>query len=329
MAGENPGGITEIMVSAVDSSRTKAANNMKNSNALFFMLSEKKRVDPYPGGAPVGEPIMYGAELRAQAYAGAQTLRTQQPRVLTQANYYKTNYVVPIVITGDEMADVSGQKGRVKLLAARTDAAYEIMKNTLGEDCYSALPTNGGLNIQGLQAMFPLDNAVGSFGGISRAENPWWRHYNLAEDFGGENPFLVGIEKCILAVSPGGGMGPDLGVADNPMYSLISAEIRANVRYNTYMRNEKFAEVNLQHIQFDGMTITPDGGLGGSLKPVRTLYGLNTKFIKYRPHKKWNLRAMKQNRPFNQDIEGTMLFHRALLTLSAMRYHFRMSDTAE
>ena len=328
MAGENPGGSTEIAVVAVDSTRTEAANNMVNENALLLLMKEKKRIDPFDGGSFIGEPIRYGDGLRAQTYAGAQVLKTQQPRMLTQAKYYKTNYVVPVVITGDELADTVNQKGRVKLLMERTRGAHDILSNTINEDFYSDVPTNGGLNIQGLQAALPSDPTTGAFGSISRADNPWWRHHVASAAYT-EEDILPALRNLII-IAGGKSMGSklDIGVADMIMYGKIAAAVDKNTRYSPMagQRQKKFQEVGITHIMFENMAITADAAFGAGA-PAQTLFGLNTKFVKYRPHRRWNRRAMKQNRPFDQDIEGSMLYHRAALTFLAMRNHFRMTDT--
>ncbi len=85
--------------------------------------------------------------------------------------------------------------------------------------------------------------------------------------------------------------------------------------------------------QYMGADIYLDGGIGGfagsAVSTEGTCYFLNSKFLKFRPHKDRNFVALSPNRRYavNQDAEVAILAFAGAFTCSGARFSGRVKAT--
>ena len=215
----------------------------------------------------------------------------------------------------------------IDLLEARLEVAEATMANLITGGLYSDGTGAGGKQIQGLQAVAPVNPAAAPYGGIDGAVFTFWQ--NAVSDqtaLAGLDPSLIqGFWNELWASLVRGQDRPDLIMADNTVWNAYVASLQAQQRFS----NTNDADAGFSMLKFFDADVCLDGGIyngaNGPGTPAGTAFFLNTNYLHYRPHADRNMVPLSPNRRYatNQDAEVQILAWAGALTTSGRMFQGR------
>lgn len=287
--------VSDIIATTIQSRSGDLADNVTNNNALLRRLKDRGNIKTFSGGNVILEEIMYNDTTtdNTNSYSGYEVLNVSQNSPISAAQYSITQYASAVTISGLEMIQNSGKEAIIDLLDGRMEVAEAQLANRISGDIYLDGTGNSGKNITGLGAAVPDDPTSGTYGAIDRATWSFWRSvvYSGTTD-GGAAVSAANIQGYMDALAVQlirGTDKPDLIVADNNYYKFYLQSMQAIQRVTsegTGMAGAGFASLKYYGA---GMAsdVVLDGGIGSDAT-ANHMWFLNTKYIKFRPHKDRN-----------------------------------------
>ncbi len=190
-------------------------DNIFKDSAFMALLRLLDAVDVQNGGERIRAPLMYGSNSTVKSYQGAETLDTTLQDGITTAFYEWREIGGTIGITRKEERQNSGEAAKIGLLTSKVKQAemsmrevlnFQTVQGTLSSSTF--VPGNDAKDLNPLGYFLRKLNATdptsgGNVGGISGADNSWWRHKTAVFDSGSTdtgNSFAV--NRPIFAASP-------------------------------------------------------------------------------------------------------------------------------
>lgn len=313
--------ISEIATTTIESRRRRLADNVTDNTALLSRMQQRGRIRTVSGGRTIYEELEYAENSTYKRYSGYEVLNIQPSDVFSAAEYAFKQVAVAVTISGLEELQNSGRERMIDLLERRISNAEKTMVNNLSGDLYSDGTGDGGKQIGGLQSLVATAPAMGTVGGINRANFPFWR--NQVET-GVVVTGTVNIREKMIAlwIKCCRNMDkPDLIPADNVFYQAYWSALQDQQRFT----NPQMGRMGFTNLKFDTADVILDGGVGGSA-PASSMYFLNTNYIHWRPHANRNMRALEPDRfATNQDAMVKLIGWAGNLTLSNAELQGRLS----
>ncbi|MGO4125714.1 phage major capsid protein [Inquilinus sp. YAF38] len=303
--------LTEIVTTTLRNRSGKLADNVTKNNALLAKLAAKGNAKPAAGGRTLVQELEYAENSTFQYYSGYQLLDVSPSDVFTAAEFDWKQGAVAVTISGLEgRIQNAGKEQIIELLGARIKNAERTMKNNIALGCYADGTGTGGKEMGGLQLLVPKDPTTGTVGGVNRATWTFWRNQQVQDATMTSATIQPKMQQLYLSCSRGRDQ-PDLGIADNNAYMAYWQSLNPIQR----ITNTETANAGWKNLEFVGMPIVFDGGIGGGC-PANTMYFLNTDYIFYRPHSATNMVPMDDVRSINQDATVQMILWAGNMTLS-------------
>lgn len=328
-----PTSTTDVIVGAIESRRRKISDNVTKNNALLSHLREKGRVLTVSGGSLILEELAFAENGNASFYSGYDTLPTSPQDVLSAAQFSLKQAAVPVTISGLEKLQNSGKEEMIDLMSARLDVAEGTLANIITQGCYGDGTAWSGKSLVGLDAAVEATataSQTSTYGGISRTSFPFWRSSCTSTSATINTAATVqAVVNAAWADVVRGSDQPDFGIMDNNFWKDWVASLQQIQRISDPSR----AKLGFATTQYMNMDIYLDGGVGGfagsGSATEGTFYLLNSKFLKFRPHKDRNFVALSPERRYavNQDAEVAILAFAGALTCSGARYSGRVKAT--
>ena len=224
------------------------------------------------------------------------------------------------------MLQNSGKEAFIDLLEARLNVAEATMMNKLAQSVYSDGTGSSGKEITGLNAAVPSDPTTGTYGGIDRATWTFWRSklydFSAASVTPGSST-IQGAMNSLWGSLIRGSDRPDLIVLDTNYWGYYLASLQAQQRFTS----PETGNLGFPSIKFMDADVVLDGGIGGYC-PANTGFMLNTKYLKWRPHKDRNMVPLSPNRRYaiNQDAEVQILAWAGNLCSSGAQFQGRIQN---
>lgn len=302
--------ISDIIATTIQSRSGELADNVLNNNALLMMLREKGNVREFGGGNVILEEIMYTdtTTLNANSYSGYEVLNVSPNSPISAAQFPIQQYYASVTISGLEMLQNASKEAIIDMLDGRMDVAEKQLVNRIAADIYLDGTGNSGKNITGLAAAVPDAPTSGTYGGINRATWNFWQ----SQVFSGVNnggaavsaANIVNYMTQLALKAVRGRDRMDLFVADNNYYSMYVNALQAIQRVQSE-GNTKLAGAGFPALKFYGggmaADVVLDGGIGANAT-ANHMWGLNTNYIFFRPHRDRNFVPIGGERQaINQD----------------------------
>jgi hypothetical protein len=321
------------IISTTIQSRSKAlADNVTENNALLMKMRERGNVKPFSGGNVILEEIMYNdsGTQNAGSYSGYDTIDITPNSPISAAQYDIKQYAAAVSISGLEMLQNTGKEQIVDLLEGRIQVAEAQLQNQISAGLYSDGTGNGGKDLVGLAAAISTSPTSGTYGGINRATWTFWR--NVAFDAttdGSAAATSANIQSYMNRVAVQlvrGTDRPDMIVADNNYYRLYLESLQLIQRIgSTDTGGAGFTSLKYFGAGFN-CDVFLDGGIGGSA-PANRMYFINTKYLKFRPHRERNFTAIGGDRQsVNQDAIVRLMGWAGALTCSGAQFQGILAD---
>jgi hypothetical protein len=288
--------ISDIIATTIQSRSGELADNVTNNNALLMMLRERGNVREFSGGNVILEEIMYtdSTTTNVNSYSGYEVLNISPNSPISAAQFSIQQYAAAVTISGLEMLQNSSKEAIIDLLDSRMDIAEAQLINRIAGDIYLDGTGNSGKNITGLAAAIPDSPGSGTYGGISRSAFTFWQSQVFSGlTNGGAAVSAANIQAYMTQLSLKAVRGRDrmdLFVADNNYYSMYVQSMQAQQRVMSE-GNTKLAGAGFPALKFYGggmqADVVLDGGIGNNAT-ANHMWGLNTKYISFRPHRDRN-----------------------------------------
>jgi len=318
--------VTDIIATTIQNRSRTIADNVTKNNAILSRMSQRGNVRTISGGNVILEELSFAENGNGGFYSGYDLLPVAAQDVISAAEFSLKQYAVPVVMSGLEMLQNSGKEAFIDLLEARLNVAESTMMNELSQSIYSDGTGSGGKEITGLNAAVPSDPTTGTYGGISRDTWTFWR--SQLYDFSVETvtPSATTIQAAmndLWSSTIRGNDRTDLIVLDNVYWTYYITSLQAQQRFTS----PDTGNLGFPSIKFMDADVVLDGGIGGYC-PASTGFFLNTKFLKWRPHKDRNMVPLSPNKRYstNQDAEVQILAWAGNLTCSGAQFQGRMQN---
>ncbi|MFO1183572.1 MAG: phage major capsid protein [Bauldia sp.] len=304
---------TEVVTTTLDAYRDALADNIAANIPLLSRLKSKGNTDPAGGGVHLLENLMYASNSTVKWYSGLETLDVSQSDVLTSASFNWKELNANVIISGLDKAQNSGSRESIYSLAkSRVKVAEITMMNTIGAALFFSNTENAGKSIGGLQHLIADLPTSGVVGGIDAGTYPWWR--NQFYDFSANSvtPSSSTIQHAMnvvfLACQRNSDM-IDLWVGDSTYFTYYLESLTANQRF----MDDQQASSGFRALKFWGgvSDVIYDPNC-----PANHMYGLNTKYIHYRPHKDYNFVTLEDKVSINQDATVVPIYWKGNMTVS-------------
>ena len=318
--------VSDIVATTIQNRSRQIADNVTKNNALLSRLNQRGNVKTISGGNVILEELSFAENGNAGFYSGYDLLPVAAQDVISAAEFSIKQFAVPVVMSGLEMLQNSGKEAFIDLLEARLNVAEATMMNKLAQSVYSDGTGSGGKEITGLNAAVASSPSSGTYGGIDRATWSFWRNqkYDFSDNTITPGPTTIqAAMNTLWASCTRGNDRPDLIVVDTIYWGYYMASLQALQRF----ASPETGNLGFPSLKFMDADVVLDGGIGGYC-PASTGFFLNTKYMKWRPHKDRNMVALSPNRRYaiNQDAEVQILGWAGNLTCSGAQFQGRLQN---
>ena len=314
--------ISELITVGIESRTGEIRDNVTANNAVLVQLKKKGRMVPVSGGTQINEEISYAANGNGQYYSGYDQLSVAAQDTLTSANYDWKQYAVAVTISGREKRINSGKEGIINLLDARLDNAESTMANDITTGIYSDGTGSGGKTITGLDAAVPEDPTTGTYGGINRAtaSNAFWKSQLYDPSSTPTSTTIQGYMNILWAKCIRGADHPDLIIAGQTIWSTWIASLQLIQR----VTDPASADLGFPTTKFFNCDVVLDN-VTGMANSGNDMYFLNTKYLRWRPHKDCNMVPLDPETRYavNQDASVAFLGFMGNLTCAGAKFQGR------
>ena len=328
--------VSDIVATTIESRTKKLQDNVTNNNAFLQRLQERGNTRTISGGSEIFEEISFAENGNAGWYSGYDLLPVAAQDVISTARFNLKQAAVPVIISGLEQLQNAGPEQMIDLLEGRINVAEDTMMNMLSSGVYGDGTQAGGKAVIGLNAAIPAAAssgrvATGTYGGIDRATWSFWRPYYSKPGTALTAATITGEMNAVWAQLVRGRDRPDLIPCDSFMWQLYLASLQAQQRFTD--PNMK-AGAGFPSIKFMDADMVLDGGLyfassaWGTGAPAKTMFFVNSKFFKWRPHSARNMVTLSPNKRYaiNQDAEVSILAWAGAITASGQGFHGRLES---
>jgi hypothetical protein len=286
--------VTDIIATTIQNRSRTIADNVTKNNALLARLGQRGNIRTISGGNVILEELSFAENANAGFYSGYDLLPVAAQDVISAAEFQIKQLACPVVISGLEMLQNSGKEALIDLLEARLNAAV------------------------------PSSPGSGTYGGIDRGTWNFWRSqlYDFSTAVVTPGPTTIqNAMNTLWASCTRGNDRPDLIVLDTVYWGYYMASLQAIQRFTS----PDSANLGFPTIKFMDADVVLDGGIGGYC-PSQTGFFLNTKYLKWRPHRDRNMVALSPNKRYaiNQDAEVSVIGWAGNLTCSGAQFQGRM-----
>ena len=308
---------------------------VSSGNALLAVLDRKNLWKAYSG--PRIRETLQIAKPDMQFYSGYDYLQNKPIELFNDAFFTPKQAVTPIMLSMEEILNNEGKNQRMDVLESYIDAAERSMRDSVNAAIYSDGTQNGGKGFTGLAVAVPIVTNAGTYGGISRADNPIWR----TSSFDAQTAFPdLGTQVNSATIRPmlnrimtrrsRGSNYADLLIMSPEHYEAYDAATTAIQRITT---EGGLAKLGFQSLEYVGggkrAEIVLDGGIGSAI-PANTTFGLHTDSLRmrYNPSRNFDkLFSGDGQMPINQDAIAQFIGFMGDLTMANPLFNWRLFDS--
>lgn len=312
---------TQAFSAAIANYRDSAADDVTDNNALLAILSERGNIDPYDGGVEILEQVLYTEVAASGWYTGSDLQDVEVSDVLTSAAFAPKQFYANIVQDGLEDSQNAGESQIIDLIEAKMEAGMATAKNAVGTAIFNSNTENDGKAIGGFQHLVSDNASAPTVGGIdaSTSGNAFWRNYVM--DFSnnsltpGTTTILQGIQLGFLNTNRGNDM-VDVIFAGDTYFSYFESAIQSNQRF---INETSKVIAGFKAWEYKGAKVIHDPHCSAT-----RMYGINTRYVKFRPWKQRNFKIGERKDSTNQDAYLFPILFLGNLTIRSRARHFVM-----
>ena len=303
---------TEILTTTIDNYSSTLADNVQTHNPLLRKVRERGNVRTFSGGVSILENLMYQENATFLWYSGLETLNVSGSDVLTSAQFDIKQANANVVVSCLEQLQNAGGEQIHNLTRARISNAEITLQNQIADALFFSNTEHAGKALGGLQHLVANDPTTGTVGGIDASANVFWRNQVVdrsSSDGANDNEKMRTAMNTAYINTTRGGDTIDMFVGDSTFFTFYLNALQANERFTS----DAQAAAGFRSLKFWGGAADV---FFDSSAPAQTMYGLNTKFIHFRPHANRNFTRDPQKMSVNQDAVVVPLYFAGNMTVS-------------
>jgi hypothetical protein len=321
--------IDDIVATTIENRSKKAADNITRNMALLSQLREKgstRSYSPVDGGTTIWEELEYALNGTTMWYSGYEQLNISPQQIFSAAVYQIRQSAVAVSVSGLEELQNAGEERIIELVGGRVSNAERSLEALISTGIYS--DGTDPKSIGGLQQLISKTPSSGSVGGINPATWDFWQNVKFAAVADGgaaATPANIrGYMDTVANQLVRGTDKVDTVVADNNFWELYNQSLQSIQR----TEEVKTAESGFEFLKYRGAKVILDGGFQGFSTdpipvggcPTNTMYFINSRYLKYRPHRDRNFSAIGPKRmSVNQDATVKLMGWAGNMTISNRR----------
>lgn len=315
--------LTDIATTTIDSRSGVVGDNVTKNNGFLTYLQDRGNIKTISGGDNINEEISFAENSNAAWYSGLDTISTGDADVLSSAQYQWKQLAAAVVISGLDLMKNRSKEKILDLLDERIEVAENTLRNFVSVGLYSDGTGFGGKQLTGLDLAVPTDPTTGTYGGISRVNFTFWRS-QIQDDSGAPTPTTIQARmNSLWAKCVRGEDVPDLILSGSTYWGAFINSLQTIQRFTDPTK----AKLGFRSTEYMGSSVILDGGVGGAATDtLGTMYFLNTKYFRFRPHSDRNFVSLNpdQRVSINQDAMVTLIAWMGNVTGKGMQYCGRM-----
>lgn len=312
MAAVTP--LDTVLHSVLTKSRKKLVMSYVKSNALVAWIFANERVEFEDGGKDITNPLVVGRNPNVTSYAYYGSLPTAQTNEFETVRYGWSRVAGTVIISDQEQDENKGPSLIFKLLKAKMEVLDTSIQEKFSTYMYGSGP---GTDPFGLEAAIPDDPTTGSYGGIDRAANTYWRtsSYDFAGGLSSTN-----IEEAfddILMDLTLKKERPSVIIAGRDVYRTYRQAVRDKLVINLSEIKKGMVDLGFKGVAHDSIPIIYDEDC-----PVNKAYFINDQYLRLHILKGVNMKIKELSSPWNIDAVGRRVVWQGQLCLwKAYRTH--------
>lgn len=312
MAGVTP--LDTVLHSVLTRSRKKLVMAYMKSSALVAWLFASNRVEIEDGGKDITNPLVVGRNPNVTSYAYYGGLPVVQTNEFETVRYGWSRVAGTVIISDQEQDENQGETVIFKLLKAKMEVLEQSIQEKFSQYMYGS---GAGVDPFGLEAAIPDNPTLGSYGGIDRGNNQYWR--TSAYDFsGGLNS--TNIEEAfddVLLDLTQKKERPDVIIAGRDIYRTYRQAVRDKLVINLSDIKKDMVDLGFKGIGHDNIPIVYDEDC-----PVNKAYFINSTYLRLHILKGVNMKVKELTAPWTVDAVGRRVVWQGQLCLwRAYRTH--------
>lgn len=312
MAGVTP--LDTVLHSVLTRSRKKLVMAYMKSSALVAWLFASNRVEIEDGGKDITNPLVVGRNPNVTSYAYYGGLPVVQTNEFETVRYGWSRVAGTVIISDQEQDENQGETVIFKLLKAKMEVLEQSIQEKFSQYMYGS---GAGVDPFGLEAAIPDNPTLGSYGGIDRGANQYWR--TSAYDFNnGLNS--TNIEEAfddVLLDLTQKKERPDVIIAGRDIYRTYRQAVRDKLVINLSDIKKDMVDLGFKGIGHDNIPIVYDEDC-----PVNKAYFINSTYLRLHILKGVNMKVKELTAPWTVDAVGRRVVWQGQLCLwRAYRTH--------
>ena len=184
------------------------------------------------------------------------------------------------------------------------------LQQLIAISCYSDGTGWSGNEFTGLGALFTATPAIGTVGGINRADYSWWRNQYIGWDSGNET--LLQAMNRMDTETLRGNDSSDIIIAGKNMFLEYKDLLQANQRFV----DAEIADAGFRTVDFQGTPVILDKACGDD-----DMYFINSDYLKFRYPAGWWFKTMKPEQVPAATYKFTPCFVAGNFTCSSLQRH--------
>ena len=273
----NPqGNLGQLTAVTLEQMSNILVDNISNNNALWFMMREKNKIAREGGGSLFREKITYAENSNVKSQGEWDLINTTPQDNITYADFAQKFITGSVSFSKFEENQNAGRERLIDLVSAEVEVLNNTLSNTMGVHTYS----NGAVALDpaGLQLLVADNPAVGTVGGINRANYAVWRNQTqsfAADGLAASATTILGqmnklYRKCQVQ---GANIVPDLITMDDNYMGFFEDSQQTIQRH----ASSKMAEAGFDVLRYKNANVIYDPNC-----PANHAYFLNTDYISFK-----------------------------------------------
>lgn len=296
MAAGNPS-IDSLLATTIENRNGELVDAYTNNNGFYRWLKMNGRVKTLSGGTEIRRAIAYAENSNAQWYQGLDTLATAATNEFTACVFDWKQLSCAVTISGADERKNSGKEQIIDLVTEKVSVAKGTLTNRMDTVVFGDGTGSGGKEVVGLGAFCVASPSTGTYGGIDRATDTYWRNYASGNLGAASSTTILSFMNTADSSTRRGNDRIDLWVTADAVFNAFEGALQPLQRFQT----TKLGEAGFEAYKYKGAEVLNDGGVGGNA-PTAVMFGLNTRYIELAVMSGCNMVPLNPNRyPVNQD----------------------------
>lgn len=282
-------------------------DNTYRSNLMFFRLnSRNKKI--LQGGTQIEVPLVFTQFTNGGYYQGFDTLDVAPNDTVKNAAFDWKQAYVPVSVDGLTLIKTDSPEAVVNFLSFYFENAQTQLAEVLGTGVWSDVVTNNK-SVDGLQGAVDDGTVAGTYGGLSRTTNTWWKSTRTSIT----PPLALATMQTLFGTLTEGGRHPTLLVSGQAVWNLYWNLSTAGQAFPVQPggHDEQLAQNGFTNLVFNNVPYAVD-----SHCPASRLYMLNEDYIYLfvNPQRDFAMKDFRE--PINQDAMTSLILWAGNLVLS-------------